>query len=230
VSAPRFATTGPGPIAADGSPVDMYLLLPPGEEPDLVRKVVPVGGSVLELGCGVGRVTHALVEAGYRVTAVDDSPDMLAHVRDAETVLGSIERLDLGRAFDGVLLASHLVNTPDRGRRTAFLRTCRHHLAPEGAVLIQRMDPREENWSPGRPRSSRLGGLTIASRVLARHGAVIDAVAEYRVEGGPSWAQPYRALLLDDEAFREALGEAGLRLRRWLNRPRTWAVAEIGAG
>ena len=227
MSAPRLPTTGPGPIAGDGSPVDMYLLLPPGQEPELVRKVVPAGGSVLELGCGVGRVTHALVEAGYRVTAVDDSPDMLEHVRDAETVLGSIERLALGRTFDGVLLASHLVNAPERHRRRAFLRTCRRHVVPEGVVLIQRMDPREENWSPGRPRSSRLGELTIGSRVLSRTGPVIEAVAEYRVEGGPSWAQPYRALLLDDEAFREALREAGLRLRRWLDRPRTWAAAEV---
>ena len=208
----------------------MYLLLPPGEEPDLVRKVVPAGGRVLELGAGVGRVTHALVEAGYRVTAVDDSPHMLAHVRGAETVLGSIERLALGRTFDGVLLASHLVNVPEPDRRRAFLRTCRRHAAPAGVVLIQRMDPREEHWSPGHSRSAKLGELTIGCRVLARDGAIVEAVADYRTTAGPRWSQRYRARLLDDQAFRAALREADLSLRRWLDRRRTWAVAEARTG
>jgi hypothetical protein len=71
-------------IAPDGSPVEMYLLIPVGEEPDVVRKAVSPAADILELGCGVGRVTHALVELGYRVVAVDESPEMLAHVVGAE--------------------------------------------------------------------------------------------------------------------------------------------------
>src|SRR5881409_3849958 len=107
--------TGPGPITKDGSPVEMYLLLPPGDEPDIIDSAVRLGGSILELGCGVGRVTRVLVERGRPVVAVDESADMLSHVRRAETVLSDIESLDLGRTFDGVVLASHLVNTGDSG-------------------------------------------------------------------------------------------------------------------
>jgi hypothetical protein len=40
---------------------------------------------------------------------------MLAHVRGAETVRGRIEELALGRRFDVVLLASHLINADDAG-------------------------------------------------------------------------------------------------------------------
>jgi len=130
--------TGPGPITKDGSPVEMYLLLPPGDEPDIIDSAVRLGGSILELGCGVGRVTRVLVERGRPVVAVDESADMLSHVRRAETVLSDIESLDLGRTFDGVVLASHLVNTGDSGQRSAFLHTCRRHVASDGSVIIQR--------------------------------------------------------------------------------------------
>ena len=96
--------------APDGSPVELYALLPEGGEGELVARAVPTGGSILELGCGVGRLTRQLVVRGYDVTAVDESEAMLEHVRDAETVCGRIEGLDLGRRFDAALLASNLLS------------------------------------------------------------------------------------------------------------------------
>src|SRR5690606_34487847 len=45
-----------------------------------VREAEKVGGSVLELGAGSGRVTIPLARAGVRVTAVDLSPAMLARL------------------------------------------------------------------------------------------------------------------------------------------------------
>jgi SAM-dependent methyltransferase len=36
------------------------------------------GGPVLDLGCGTGRLLFPLAEAGYKVTGVDNSPQMLA--------------------------------------------------------------------------------------------------------------------------------------------------------
>ena len=220
----RPRTTGPGAIAPDGSPVEMYLLIPVGDEPDLVRKAVSPGAEILELGCGAGRVTHALIELGYRVVAVDESPEMLAHVAGAEAVQARIEDLRLGRTFDAVTLMSHLVNTPDAGRRDAFLRTCRRHVSPGGVVLIQRNDPSRSAWEPGERRSTRLGSITITARVERRRGTIIDAVAEYS-DGRTTWLQPYRSEILDDAAFAASLDRAGLRLDRWLDRRRIWATA-----
>jgi SAM-dependent methyltransferase len=202
----------------------MYLLIPAGDEPSLVRKVVRRGGSVLELGCGAGRVTHALVELGYEVTAVDESPEMLSHVSGADVVASRIEGLDLGRTFDGVTLMSHLVNIPDVPQRHALLRTCRRHVAPDGVVVIQRADPDLSRWEPGEHRSTQLGSMTIVARVLRREGALVDAAAEY-ITGDATWVQPYRSEILDDGAFAAALLRAGLRVTRWLDRRRIWAVA-----
>jgi hypothetical protein len=48
---------GPGVIAPDGSAVELYRLLAPQGEHEIVRKAVPADGSLLELGCGAGRCT-----------------------------------------------------------------------------------------------------------------------------------------------------------------------------
>jgi SAM-dependent methyltransferase len=86
--------------ASDGSPVDLFLRVPSFGEAERIHELIPAGAGVLELGCGVGRVTHGLVRLGHPVTAVDESEAMLAHVRGAEVIRGRIEELDLRRRFD----------------------------------------------------------------------------------------------------------------------------------
>jgi SAM-dependent methyltransferase len=224
VTGPRVQSTGSGAFAPDGSPVEFYLALVPGAEPEMVRTALPKGGSILELGCGVGRITHPLLALGYSVVAVDNSAEMLEHVRGAETFLSDIETLDLGRTFDLVLLASHLINTADRAQRSAFLATCRRHIGVEGNVLIQRTAA-DRSWSgPGISSDRQIGAIRIRIHDISRVGNVVDSVAEYIDERtARTWIQPFTAELLDDRAFGEALVEADLRLVRWLDEARTWA-------
>src|ERR1700722_18205736 len=112
--------SGPGVITPDGCAVDFYALMPDFGEPGIVHEAAGAGASILELGAGAGRVTHPLIALGHSVVAVDESPEMLAHVRGARTVVASIEDLDLGERFDVVVLASHLVNVPDDDLLAAF--------------------------------------------------------------------------------------------------------------
>jgi SAM-dependent methyltransferase len=114
------AGTGRGAITDDGCPVELYLRFPHQGEADLVHAAVPAGATVLDLGCGTGRIAHPLIELGHPVTAVDASAEMLAHVRGAHTVHSRIADLDLARPFDVVLMASHRGSgtgcaTTDRG-------------------------------------------------------------------------------------------------------------------
>ncbi|MDT4915643.1 MAG: hypothetical protein QOH89_343, partial [Pseudonocardiales bacterium] len=134
---PRSAGTGRGAITADGCAVEVYLLLPPLGEAELISAAVPAGGSVLDLGCGTGRIARGLVERGYDVVGVDQSAEMLAHAADIATVHAPIAGLDLGRRFYAVLLASNLLNTPDDAERRAILATTARHLEPGGVVLAQ---------------------------------------------------------------------------------------------
>jgi 2-polyprenyl-3-methyl-5-hydroxy-6-metoxy-1,4-benzoquinol methylase len=81
--------TGPGAITSDGCAVEFYALLPTFGEPGIVHAAVPPGASILELGCGTGRILRPLAALGHPVTGVDDSPDMLARVADLPRTCGS---------------------------------------------------------------------------------------------------------------------------------------------
>ena len=134
------AGTGPGKLTADGCAVDLYRQLPEMGEAVIVHASIRPGASVLDLGCGTGRIAHPLIELGHPVLGVDQSADMLAHVRGAETVCAAIAGLDLGHTFGGVLLASHLINTPSRADRRALLETARRHLPPGGRLMADITD------------------------------------------------------------------------------------------
>jgi 2-polyprenyl-3-methyl-5-hydroxy-6-metoxy-1,4-benzoquinol methylase len=53
--------------APDGSPVEVYERLPDLGEGEIVASILAAGSSMLELGCGTGRITRQLVRLGYRV-------------------------------------------------------------------------------------------------------------------------------------------------------------------
>lgn len=189
-------------VAPDGSPVEVYLRLPERGEGELVAAAVPPPASLLELGCGVGRMTRQFVRLGYGVVAVDESPEMLAHVRDAEVVCARIEDLDLGRRFDAVLLLSNLFTTTAEQRRT-FLATCARHA---DRLIVETLPL---GWRP--PESVRVD--KIADGVV--HG-------EVHYDGGESHAFAMR-VFADEGEIRAALGDWSFD--RWIDRDRGWFTA-----
>ncbi|WP_432090656.1 class I SAM-dependent methyltransferase [Streptomyces sp. NRRL F-5630] len=205
---PGYGASGPGALTPDGCSVELYRRLPVRDEPDVIAAVAPPGARLLELGCGAGRVTHPLVERGFDVTAVDESPAMLAEVRGARTVCSPIEELDLAETFLVVLLASFLVHAGDPEVRRGLLRTCRRHLAEGGVLLLQR-EPADAH--DNLPRERHEPGFTtrIVSSVPYAEG-VRQVRAEY-VFPDATWTQTFLSRPLDDEDFAAALAEEGLR-------------------
>jgi SAM-dependent methyltransferase len=206
--------------APDGSPVDLYVTLPPVGEPELVHASVPTGAEILELGSGAGRITHGLVALGHPVVAVDQSSEMLSHVRGAEKVRADIEGLSLGRTFPVVLLASNLVNTVEDDRRCRFLATCRRHVSDDGVVIVQRLDP-SATWDEA---GSNIGEVRVRTRDVRREGSLVSATVEYRT-GDKVWRHPFTCRILDDAALDEALADAGLLRRRLLDKAPVWVEA-----
>ncbi|MGW4817957.1 class I SAM-dependent methyltransferase [Streptomyces sp. NPDC004227] len=219
--------TGPGAITPDGCAVELYARLPVGSEPDVIAAAVPAGAHILELGCGVGRVTRPLLERGFTVTAVDESPDMLERVRGARTICSPIESLDAGETFDAVVLASFLVHTGDPEVRRGLLRTCARHVAGGGCVLIQREGG---DYHINVPRE-RMDPAGFTVRILSAE-PVGDGVNRVRAEyvfPDATWTQTFRSRPLTKEEFEEALAEAGLRVDRYLTEDGMWvrAVPEV---
>ncbi|MEU6237693.1 class I SAM-dependent methyltransferase [Kitasatospora sp. NPDC047058] len=220
--------TGPGAITPDGCAVELYARLPVNDEPEVIQQAVPPGARILELGCGVGRVTHPLLDRGFTVTAVDESAEMLARVRGARTVRSPIERLDLGERFDVVMLASFLVHAGDVAVRRGLLDTCRRHVAADGCVLLQREG---EDWWRNIPRERPLGAdglVRIASATPVGDG-VNSVLVEYEFPDA-RWTQTFLARPLTTAAFEQALAESGLAVDRYLTEDRTWVRARPAAG
>ena len=204
-------------IARDGSPVDVYLRLPELGEGDRLAEVVQEHGSILELGCGAGRITRQLVRHGYQVAAVDECAEMLKHVVVAETVCARIEQLALGRRFDAVLLASNLINAAPATRR-AFLETCRRHA---DVVIIEGLPL---GWRPT-DSDTILGAVTSRLRIERIEVGVVHGRVEYETDL-ETWQHPFAMHVFPDQAALDlALAETGLRFDHWLDNSGRWFVA-----
>ncbi|MFJ5258985.1 class I SAM-dependent methyltransferase [Streptomyces sp. NPDC088387] len=223
-----YEGTGPGAITPDGCAVELYSRLPVGAEPDIIAAAVPAGARILELGSGVGRMTHPLLERGFTVTAVDESPEMLERVKGARTICSPIEDLDLDETFDVVLLASFLVHNGDADVRRGMLRACVRHLAPGGRVLVQREG---EDYHTDLPRERvDPSGFTVRMVSSEPVGEGVNSVrAEYDFPDA-AWTQTFLARPLTREQFEDVLAEAGLRVDKYLTEDRIWVRAVPAEG
>ncbi|MEU7580567.1 class I SAM-dependent methyltransferase [Streptomyces sp. NPDC041068] len=222
-----YEGTGPGAITPDGCAVDLYTRLSVGDEPDVVAGAVPAGSHILELGSGAGRVTRPLLERGFRVTAVDESAEMLAKVAELDggvrTVRSTIEGLDLDEKFSVVMLASFLVHHGDDAVRRGILRACRKHVTDDGCVLIQREG---EDYHTNLPRERvDPGGYTV--RILSAEpvGDGVNRIHAEYVFPDAVWTQKFLARPFTKEEFEEALAEAGLKVDKYLTDDGTWVRA-----
>jgi SAM-dependent methyltransferase len=217
----RPAGTGPGEITPDGCAVDFYALLPPMGEPEIVHAAVPAGASILELGCGTGRLLRPLAALGHPVLGVDESPAMLARIPHLPTACSPIESLRLAERFGAVLLASTMVNSGPALRRE-FLATCRHHAAPGGVVVIQQNPP---GWFDTTQPSERVvGDIRRVVRSARREGPRLHLLTEYHV-GDRVWTHAWGSYLIGDQELRADLASAGLEFGRWLTGDHAWFTA-----
>ena len=120
----------------------------------VVAHAQQVGGPVLELGCGSGRLLWPLAESGFTVVGVDSSAEMLAIAQrkwqTAEAAVQSritlvqgdmtqlaLPQRDFGLAIIPYNTLMHLA-PPQLGRALAAIAT---HLRPHGRLLIDTANP-----------------------------------------------------------------------------------------
>ncbi len=123
-----------------------------------VRECRAAAGPVLELGCGTGRITVPLVQAGLRVVAADSSLPMLRRLQERrgrmlspaesgrlQIVAMDMRRIGFAERFSRILcpfsLLTYLVKEKER---RIFLQEVKEHLAPGGRMLLDVFTPDEE--------------------------------------------------------------------------------------
>lgn len=113
-----------------------------------------VGGTVLEVGCGTGRILLALARAGHQIDGLDASTQMLERCRakireEPESVRShvalhraDVRAFDLTRQFDLVIapfrVVQHLTAIEDQ---LGFLDSVARHLAPGGRLVFDVFNP-----------------------------------------------------------------------------------------
>lgn len=106
-------------------------------EADLVVSLGP--GSVLDAGCGTGRVAAELARRGIEVVGADRDASMLATARErapsVEFVEADVADLDLGRVFDVVVMAGNVPLFCEPDRRRELVGGCARHLGPGGRLV-----------------------------------------------------------------------------------------------
>ena len=109
----------------------------PHGEADFVFSYSP--RSVLDGGCGTGRVAIELARRGLTVVGTDLDPDMIdlarAKAPELTWVQADLSELDLPTRFDAVVLAGNVIPYVARDRRPAAVIACARHLAPGGRLI-----------------------------------------------------------------------------------------------
>lgn len=166
---------------------------------------------VVDIGCGMGRITRALARRAARVIAVDVSPEMVRLAREHLADLANVEvRLGTGHDLSGIDDASVDVcyswvvfqHVPDPEVVCEYIAEMGRVLRPRGWALFQVSDlpevHRPETWRTGRRWRRRLDrwlgreprgceapewlGSSLAPQRLA--AALVDAGLEERASVG----------------------------------------------
>lgn len=106
-------------------------------EADFVERFDPT--SVLDAGCGTGRVGIELSRRGVSVVGVDLEPRMLAAARakapDLTWVEADLVDVDLDRRFDVVVMAGNVMIFLTPGTEAAVVANMARHLRPGGHLI-----------------------------------------------------------------------------------------------
>ena len=106
-------------------------------EADFVMTLAPA--SVLDAGCGTGRVAQELDRRAVAVVGVDADASMIAAARrrrpDLTWLVAELGDLELGRTFDVVVMAGNVPLFTPPGTQPELVAGCARHVAPGGALI-----------------------------------------------------------------------------------------------
>ena len=173
---------------------------------DAVGAAFAPGDDVVEIGCGIGRMTRAIAARAASVRAIDVSPRMLEKARSLCSDLDAVEwLLGDGTSLAGIETASadaclsHVVfqHIPDPDITLGYVREIGRILRPGGWAAFQ-----ISNDPDIHVRRSGREGLAIALRALVGKGP--------KGQADPCWLGSYVEL----DALRGAAADGGMAVTR----------------
>ena len=106
-------------------------------EAEFVQRFAPT--SVLDAGCGTGRVGRELARRGLDIVGVDIDPEMLDTARrkapGVDWHLADLATVDLSRSFDAIVMAGNVMIFLKSGTESVVVANMARHLQPAGLLI-----------------------------------------------------------------------------------------------
>lgn len=149
-----------------------------------VQRYTP--NSVLDAGCGTGRVAIELARRGVAtIVGADANTSMLATARelapDIDWVESDLCELDLGRHFDVVVMAGNVPLFTPPGTHAALVAGVARHVARGSGVLIAGFSLGRGYEVADYDAHCAAVGLTLAERFATWSGQPFTATSDYAV-------------------------------------------------
>jgi len=149
---------------------------------DFYKKRLPANGSLLELGCGTGRITRAISGNNRTVTGIDISLPMVKKasvekIPNHSYICMDMRKLSFSTFFDTILIPYNTLNLlSEKNDIVACLEGCRAHLKKDSAIWLQIFIPGEKlKTHKGRmfqfQMFNRPGGGKIIKQILKKYSA-----------------------------------------------------------
>lgn len=231
---------------SDVSLAALYDALNPwGPSDDFYLDLVMSARSVLDVGCGTGRLLGRAREAGHegRLCGLDPAAAMLVQARRraaVEWVLGDLASARWEREFDLVVMTGHVfqVLVGEEELRSS-LAAVREALTDDGRFVFETRNPAARAWESWTPERVREVSDTHGDVVRVRHEVETpvlgDRVTFTETFEHPGWERPRvsRSTLrfLGADALSGFLGDAGLAVHEqfgdWERGPLSATAPEI---
>ena len=142
--------------------------------------------SVLDVGCGYGRIAACFCDSGYHYTGIDVAPVAIDGARKHEPrgqfILGSALKIELEQKYDLICALYVLVHFVEFGDWRALLKILSEHLVTGGSLFLADQFPDVEQ----RPSKH------VFQRPLTKHVAVLEELglgrdADFKERLEKSW-------------------------------------------
>ncbi len=179
--------------------------------------------TVLDMGCGTGRLACRLAARGHDVTGAEPAAAMLdiARNRSGGDRVTWIEtdaaNLSVDTRFDMVIMTGHVfqVFVEDRDVRAA-LRTLRHHLAPGGRLAFETRNPVIRDWDTWTPEQTRetinvpnIGPVDVHCDIASEIGQLVTFETHFSFAANDIVVAPHTLRFMNQDDLAGFFGVAG---------------------
>ena len=128
-----------------------------GPDDDFYRALATeIGGPILDLACGTGRLARAMAADGHRVVGVDLAAAMVDRARlldpggAVEWQVGDAAGFDLGRRFRLIVMTAHAFqHLIGAEAQAALFDGVARHLVPDGMFAFETRNPGRQDYADG---------------------------------------------------------------------------------